>query len=198
MVKQILHNMRPLGQGTGSRYFSIRQEQIHAWTKKHSNRGQWKGQDRGFNFRTQATSLAAKLLSLTNLCCLVGSDKATAARQHKVCWSERQRCLDKTKLKKKLWRCPFGVTLPQCKWRITFFFFFCSRYFCPCRDPVERPRCPTVRFPWQSWHIGVGRFVSSSFSEPVFACGPEAVAQHKGSYCQHLIQGLHSFSNMVG
>lgn len=30
MVKQILHNMRPLGQGTGSRYFSIRQEQIHA------------------------------------------------------------------------------------------------------------------------------------------------------------------------
>lgn len=30
MVKQILHNMRPLGQGTGSRYFSIGQEQIHA------------------------------------------------------------------------------------------------------------------------------------------------------------------------
>lgn len=37
-----------------------------------------------------------------------------------------------------------------------------------------------------------------SFSEPVFSCAPQAVAQHKGSYCQGLIQGLHSFSNMVG
>lgn len=37
-----------------------------------------------------------------------------------------------------------------------------------------------------------------SFSEPVFACAPQAAAQHKGSYCQDLIQGLHSFSNMVG
>lgn len=73
---------------------------------------------------TKATSLAANWLSLTNVCCLVGSEKATAARQHKVCWSERQRCFDKTKQKKKLRRCRFGVTLPQCKWRITFFFFF--------------------------------------------------------------------------
>lgn len=37
-----------------------------------------------------------------------------------------------------------------------------------------------------------------SFSELVFGCAPQAAAQHKGSYCQGLIQGLHSFSNMVG
>lgn len=37
-----------------------------------------------------------------------------------------------------------------------------------------------------------------SFSELLFGCAPQAAAQHKGSYCQDLIQGLHSFSNMVG
>ncbi|TNN69255.1 hypothetical protein EYF80_020572 [Liparis tanakae] len=33
--------------------------------------------------------------------------------------------------------------------------------------------------------------------QPVFGCAPQAAAQHKGSYCQGLIQGLHSFSNMA-
>lgn len=61
-----------------------------------------------------------------------------------------------------------------------------------------RPRPGLERF---SGGLDVSRLAGlfpPSFSELLFGCAPQAVAQHKGSYCQDLIQGLHSFSNMVG
>lgn len=71
-------------------------------------------------------------------------------------------------------------------------------------DPVEmahRDAARAAALNGFSSRLDVSRLAGlfpPSFSEPVFGCAPQAAAQDKGSYCQALIQGLHSFSNMVG
>lgn len=80
---------------------------------------------------------------------------------------------------------------------------YCHRNTVVCPQMILQTRCTRLqpgldRF---SGALDVSRLAGlfpPSFSELVFGCAPQAAAQHKGSYCQDLIQGLHSFSNMVG
>lgn len=80
----------------------------------------------------------------------------------------------------------------------------CVHYCQALYDPVDTAHHAAARAALPngfSGRLDISRLAGlfpPSFSELVFGCAPQAAAQHKGSYCQDLIQGLHSFSNMVG
>lgn len=119
-------------------------------------------------------------------------------------WKEALRCNNNNNKEIQTFHCKDFTKVPKNIIIETESQVVCVHYCRALYDPVDTAHHAAARAALLngfSGRLDISRLAGlfpPSFSELVFGCAPQAAAQHKGSYCRDLIQGLHSFSNMVG